>query len=529
MGDKTVVPLSSIISNPADRPATVEPVSGPSCGAVDADPSASAALEPDDSVAQGKEEAKASSSSSFSPFDLAVEMEKRGKTVPSSASEKSELIQKEHDFGHFGREAVYKALWNKGYWWPNMRAEITTQLSNCDACTRYVVTKAGYNPASFITAAGPWNHVQLDTSVHLPGSPDGYTALLVIIDVFTGFVILRPIKTTSAEIVARKLWKLFCTFGLPKIIQSDNGPEFVNEVLRALVKLTGVDHRFISPYNPRADGKVERSIGTVMGIIKKELHGSDTHWPLLVPFAQLSFNNKIASLTNSSPFSLMFGRGLNEIKDYTTEPPCTVNIDDWKEHQLKVMSLIFTGVSDRIRIHKQKMIKALDKHRRVLLQDAIPNGAIVMLVDQLRGNKFEPKYIGPYTVVRRARNGAYVLKDSTGDLLDRHVPPDQLKLVSKKPRPSDLAQDVWEVQEILKHRGSPGKYEYYVKWKDYNARTWEPASSFLDDKIIKNYWKHLGRNHSVWMVLLRVLHRLLHQPLRSDPLGVLAPSPPPLL
>jgi RNase H-like domain found in reverse transcriptase/Integrase core domain/Integrase zinc binding domain/Reverse transcriptase (RNA-dependent DNA polymerase)/Chromo (CHRromatin Organisation MOdifier) domain len=493
VGDKTIVPLSSIISDPATEPhATVELGSGTSCSAADADatPSDSAGLEPDDSVAQGEEEANASSSSSPSPFDLAVEMEKRGKTVPTSEPDKSELIQKEHDFGHFGREAVFKALWNKGYWWPNMRADISAKLSNCDPCTRYVVTKAGYNPAAFITAAGPWIHVQLDTSVHLPASPDGYTALLVIIDVFTGFVILRPIKTNSAAIVARKLWKLFCTFGVPKIVQSDNGPEFVNEVLRALVRLTGVDHRFISPYNPRADGKVERSIGTVMGIIKKELHGSDTHWPLLVPFAQLSFNNKIASLTNSSPFSLMFGRGLNEIKDYTTESPSTVSVDDWKEHQKKVLSVIFPAVSDRIRIQKQKMIKALDKHRRVLLQDAIPNGAIVMLIDPLRGNKFEPKYIGPYTVVRRARNGAYVLKDGTGDLLDRHVPPDQLKLVSKKPRPSDMVEDVYEVQEILKHRGSPGKYDYYVKWKDHNDRTWEPAASFLDDTVIRNYWKH---------------------------------------
>ena len=110
---------------------------------------------------------------------------------------------------------------------------------------------------------------------------------------------------------------------------------------------------------------------------------------------------------------------------------------------------------------------------------------------QLRANKFEPKYVGPYHVVRRIRNGAYLLRDpSTGDLLDRHVPPDQLKLVSKKPRASDLRDNQFEVDSILKHRGEPGKYEYYVKWKHYNDRTWEPQASFLDDTVIKNYWKH---------------------------------------
>jgi transposase InsO family protein len=128
------------------------------------------------------------------------------------------------------------------------------------------------------------------------------SVLLVVIDVFTGFVVLRPLKASTADLVAKELWLLFAMFGLPKIVQSDNGSEFVNQVLRELVILIGVEHRFISPYNPRADGKVERSIGTVMGVIKKLLHGTEKLWPMYVSFAQLSFNNKIAALTGSTPF-----------------------------------------------------------------------------------------------------------------------------------------------------------------------------------------------------------------------------------
>ena len=71
----------------------------------------------------------------------------------------------------------------------------------------------------------------------------------------------------------------------------------MNTIIRTLIKLTGIDHRLISPYNPRADGKVERSIGTVMSIIKKLLHGSNEHWPVFVPSAQFFFNNKVSSLT----------------------------------------------------------------------------------------------------------------------------------------------------------------------------------------------------------------------------------------
>ena len=429
-------------------------------------------------------------SSDMSAMDMMVEMEHRGMTIPPIA-QRMELVRSEHLFGHFGREAIYRSLYNKKLWWPKMRMDIQSVIADCDACNRFVVVKAGYDPAQFIHASGPWDHIQVDTSVHLPASPDGYTALMVVIDVFTGYIVLRPLKSNTAEAVARKLWKIFCTLGLPKIIQSDNGSEYVNDTLRALVKITGLDHRLISPYNPRADGKVERSIGSVMQIIKKLLHGSEKHWPLFVPFAQLSFNRKVTNLTGSSPFSLMFGRAPNEIKDYSHEPATEISLDDWKSHQEKIVSLIYPGIGDRILRSKDKMIQTLNKHRHTLLSEKIPAGATVMLKDPVRKDKFEPKYIGPYTVVRRSHNGRFVLKDATGDLLDRHVPIDQLKIISRAARRKDASGDVFEVKDVIDHRGEPGHYEYLTRWKGYadDEATWEPAASFLDDGCIRSYWK----------------------------------------
>jgi transposase InsO family protein len=425
------------------------------------------------------------------PSSLEVELEKRGKQCPPTQADRIELIQKEHQFGHFGREAVFRQLFNKGYWWPSIRKEIETELKNCDPCTRFVVVKSGFHPAQFITSSGPGEHIQIDTSVHLPESPDGYTALLVCLDVFTGFVLLRPLRDTTAETVARKLWKIFCTIGFPKILQSDNGSEFVNDILRALIKITGIEHRFISPYNPRADGKVERSIGTCMMIIKKLLHGTNKHWPIFTSFAQITFNNKITSLTGSSPFALMFGRELNELKDYSDEKNATISLDDWKSHQEKIASLIYPAISDRIKSGKDKLIQTLDKNRRLLSPSSFPTGATVMIIDPVRKDKFEPKYIGPYTIVRRARGGAYVLKDATGDLLDRHVPADKMKLIAKSKRRVDVDTPIYQINKIISHRGNPGHYEYLVDWKGYSQdeQTWEPESSFLDHSVIQTYWR----------------------------------------
>jgi hypothetical protein len=114
-----------------------------------------------------------------------------------------------------------------------------------------------------------------------------------------------------------------------------------------------------------------------------------------------------------------------------------------------------------------------------------------MIKDPTRQNKFEPVYIGPYTVVRRTRGGTYVLKDATGDPLDRSVPADQMKLISRSRRHIDDERPIYEVEEILDHRGTPDAYEYLIHWKGYDNpsdQTWEPATSFLDDSIVRSYW-----------------------------------------
>jgi hypothetical protein len=450
-------------------------------------------------------------------FDLKLELDKRGMSMPASKEDRVALVQREHAIGHFGIDAIYRSLLSKNIWWPGMRETITSQIQKCQDCLLYTVTKTKYNPSGFIHASGPWEHVQVDTSVHMPPSPEGHTTLLVIIDVFTGFVQLRACASSTAEEIARVLWDTFCSFGFPKILQSDNGHEFVNDLLRALVKLSGIEHRFISPYNPRADGKVERSIGTLSSVIKKMVHGSIMLWPMYVPFAQYAYNVKISSLTGCTPFFLMYGRQPNEWRDYTKDHDEGVSIpfdydvklSQWKEHQDKMVSLLLPAINERILKSKNEMISRLNKTRKALLPKQLSVGTEVYLIDPVRANKWQPKYLGPYTIARRAHNGGYVLRDSTGDILDRHVPIDQLKVLSSKERssksgenelsPSDEdlsnSQDVaYAVESIRDHRGdNPSNYEFLVKWVGYpeSENTWEPISSFQDKEVITRYFKSL--------------------------------------
>ena len=117
--------------------------------------------------------------------------------------------------------------------------------------------------------------------------------------------------------VASVLWSIFADYGLPKIMQSDNGTEFVNRVMSALTETYGIEHRLITAYHPQANGAVERMNGTIQRMLRKHLNAADNRWHAWLPFIQLAINATISTLTGSAPFALMFNCTLNCFADFT--------------------------------------------------------------------------------------------------------------------------------------------------------------------------------------------------------------------
>jgi transposase InsO family protein len=73
-----------------------------------------------------------------------------------------------------------------------------------------------------------------------------------------------PIKDTTAQSCVDAMIQHVGTFGTPRQILTDNGIEFVNELVAELLKITGVQHLTILPYSKEEIGMVEKANREVM-------------------------------------------------------------------------------------------------------------------------------------------------------------------------------------------------------------------------------------------------------------------------
>ena len=118
---------------------------------------------------------------------------------------------------------------------------------------------------------------------------------------------VKPLPDKSARQVAWFLYEeIICRYGCPQIIQSDNGLEFVNEVVKELLKQFQIWHQTVSLYRPQANGMIERFNRTLGEALFKLEEVYD--WDKFVKPTLMAYNTSQQNSTKMTPYFLMYGR-----------------------------------------------------------------------------------------------------------------------------------------------------------------------------------------------------------------------------
>ncbi|CAF4559389.1 unnamed protein product, partial [Didymodactylos carnosus] len=231
------------------------------------------------------------------------------------------IIKECHEaVSHGGRDKTLTEVNSHYSWVPKIVIEI--YLKTCVACQ---VRKPLKHPvvSKPIISLGVMTRLQIDlidmrTRPDIVSSDIVYSWILHCIDHFSKFTFAYPLKNKSAVEVASKLRKLFFSFGPPHLLHSDNGAEFVAQVIVEL-KTLFPDMCFIRgrPRHPQSQGCIERANGVLSVALGKWLDTNhSTHWSDgLLPVAY-GINTRVSSTTKTTPYETMFGQQPRSNSDF---------------------------------------------------------------------------------------------------------------------------------------------------------------------------------------------------------------------
>ncbi|KAG1139974.1 hypothetical protein G6F37_009661 [Rhizopus arrhizus] len=395
--------------------------------------------------------------------------------VTPAPEERQELLLKTHLEGHRGSQAMVTTLHSEGIHWTNLKQDALDCVNSCPDCQKFNIAKHGYHPLSSIYADAPWDHICIDTAGPMTTSVQGSNYILVVVDVFTRFCVLKAIPDKPSHTIALVLRSILSLFGRPKIIQSDNGTKYVNEIICKFTEVSDIDHRLIAAYHPRSNGIAERWVGKTTNIIYKRLQGKNDDWDLYLDSTQKALNNTPTALHGTRPFSLMFARRLNQFKDYS-DVSIPTNYNETRKqlngHITKFNNTVLPAIREKIKTFQAAAENKFNKSHRIIKE--IPSGSQVMIKNINRTTKTDPLYIGNYTIVRKNQGGSYILVD-------------------------EERSEVYDVEAVIDHKGIPGNWLYLVRWKGYDAKddTWEPEKYFHNNRPILKYWNRRNGQRNV--------------------------------
>lgn len=262
---------------------------------------------------------------------------------------------------------------------------------------------------------------------------DGYKWMLVVVDIFTRYAYVEPMKTKTAREVLATFKKIVRDAGTkPRFLWSDRGKEFYNAKLNAYLKRNKIGH--YSTYSEHKVSIVERFNRTLKSIMWERFTEKGTRrWIDMLPQLVKEYNHTKHSTLGMTPAEAQ-DEG-NAVEIFTNE------IEDQPKKTKPKFKL-----GDKVRVSRIK--GTFEK------KSATPN--------------WSPEVFEVVQVLD-TRPPTYKLKDHKGNILEGSFYEQEMQK-TKVP-------DIYLVEKVLKERKRRGKKEYLVKWIGFpeSEATWEDA------------------------------------------------------
>ena len=223
---------------------------------------------------------------------------------------------------HLGIEKT-KLRARETVFWPGINNDIEQVVQSCNICLESRNMHAKEPMLTSVIPEYPFEIVGTDLFFW------NGQEYIIVVDYYSRFWEIERLRKTDSSVIIQKLKAIFSRYGIPKVVRSDNGPQYSSKLFEHFAKNWGFIHETSSPKYPQGNSLAERSIQTAKNILEKAMKdGRDPH------LAILEYRNTPID-KYATPAQLLMSRNLRSILPVANNSLTPTIVDNSKFQQVR--------------------------------------------------------------------------------------------------------------------------------------------------------------------------------------------------
>eukprot|EP00111_Clytia_hemisphaerica_P016400 TCONS_00048555-protein len=437
---------------------------------------------------------------------------KRGKSVVHSLvvpqrfrADILDSIHKHPSGAHFGISKTVNKVWQT-YFWPGLYQDVVCYIEKCEGCRQHKGRSLKASLQS-IPCTRPWADLTVDILGPFHMTLSGNKYILTFVDRFTAWPEAFAIPSCESPVLAQILVdEIISRHGVPTTLLSDNGRNFVSNLMKEVCKILGITKITTTPYHCRTNGICERFHRSVARSLAQYTDKQQEDWDKYLPMILFAYRTSVNESRNFSPFLLNYGyeATLPINTEFNRDDPDYLNLPAYAGWLKETLSEFWQASKENL-----EKSQLADHQRNVQYESPYDVGDNVFVRKQKRTKgksfKLEKIWLGPF-IIKKAKHPIYQLamkgrpKWIHYDRLKRHSPTTEVEVgapnseaqnevlrqgesekeitqrvqetmhesvVEGQQDETRLPEGQYQVESVVSHKKSGRTVKYRIRWSGY--------------------------------------------------------------
>ena len=235
--------------------------------------------------------------------------------------------------------------------------------------------------------------------------------ILTVVDYATRYPEAVALPSVDTQHVAEALLKIYSRVGVPSEILSDQGVQFMSNLMNEVSRLLSVKHLTSSPYHPQCNGLCEKFNGTLKQMLMRLCIEKPKDWDRYIGAVLFAYREVPQESLGFSPFELLYGRAVRGpmaiLRELWTKETAAEEVKTTYQYVVDLRNQL----EDTCRLAQESLKQAQGKAKkyfdRKTKMRTLEAGSKVLVMLPTAHNKLQTQWRGPYVVAERVGHTDY--------------------------------------------------------------------------------------------------------------------------